>query len=483
MKPTRFEVAVLLITAVIISYQIFIPPLIGLADSGDFGRIIPWRGLSHVPTEYDQRYFNYFNSQYRIIPKWAGPDWYKTSTSLIIAPSRWISIRIGRDQYFDIRILAAIHILIFMLGLWLILAGSRSLTTSLRVTLCSLLVLIFTDAGYIAYFNSFYSEATALSFLAVAVGSSLVLLTNRSSSVALLIGYFVAIGMLITSKPQYIPIAPGLALFGVYLSRVVKFTWKYPLSGFLAAAVTCMAFWYFTQTPRILGVQNAYIEIFMDLLPHSSTPRQDLSEIGLNPNFAEFTGTTPYQRDSPLNNPQFQAEFSEKINSLTVPMFYLSHPDRLYSLCARCAKHAFSTRVSRLGYYEAYTGKPLTLPFAIWSSVRENMFPRSMFFLVFFCATGLGAIALQIKTSSTVYKNLCILYQLFILIAVAQFFVAVLVGGGEADLEKHLFMFNLAFDVCFILCVLWTVYTLQTFRSSFLNKKVERAPVESLAIQ
>jgi hypothetical protein len=50
------------------------------------------------------------------------------------------------------------------------------------------------------------------------------------------------------------------------------------------------------------------------------------------------------------------------------------------------------------------------------------------------------------------------------MIALAQFFVAVLVGGGEPDLEKHLFMFNLVFDPCLILFVLWAITRIQRFR-------------------
>lgn len=469
MKPTRLEVAVLLIAAGIIAFQVFIPPLIGLADSGDFERITAYRGLSHVPTEYEQKYFSYFNSKYRIIPKWKG-EWYKTSTSLLIVPSRWFSIRIGQDQFFDIRILAAMHVLVFMLGLWLILVAGRPLTTSLRITLCSLLILIFTDVGYIAYFNSFYSEATALSFLAVGVGSSLVLFSNRSSSVLLLIGYFLAIGMLVTSKPQYIPLAPVFGLFGIYLSRYVRYAWRYWLSVGFALALVCIAVWYNFQIPQIMRVHSAYVEIFMDLLPNSKTPQQDLVDLGLNPDYAAFTGTTPYQLNSPLDDPRVGTEISEKVQSYTLPLFYLSRPGRLYELFARCSKYAFSNRVSRLGYYEAYTGKPaLSQAVGIWSSVRENVFPRSVFFLSFFFATGIASGVLLVRTSSATSKNLCLLYLLFILIAVIEFFVPVLVGGGAPDLEKHLFMFNIAFDVCLILCVLWAVSTLQTFRPSFLK--------------
>src|SRR6185369_3062587 len=141
MKPTRFEVIALLITSVVITYYLFVPPMIGLADSGDFERILPWRGLAHVSNNYNDKYFFYFNSRYLIVPTVKEPDWYKTSTSLLIMPARWFSIRIGQNQFFDIRILGAVHALIFLCGIWVILVSIRSLRLGLRIILSALLII------------------------------------------------------------------------------------------------------------------------------------------------------------------------------------------------------------------------------------------------------------------------------------------------------------------------------------------------------
>lgn len=465
MKPTRLELLVLLIGAGIIAYHLFTPPLIGLADSSDFERILPRRGLAHVSTEYEKKYFFYFNSKYRIIPPWEGPEWYKTSTSLLITPARWFSITIGHDQFFDIRILAAIHTLIYLFGLWLILVGTRSLRISLRVILSVLLIIIFTDVGYVAYFNSFYSEVTALTFLAVGIGSSLMLIFCTSSNALILLGYFLATSMVVTSKPQYVPLAPAFALFGIYLSKYMRQSWRYWLSGGLAVSLCCLALWYYRQSPKSIVVDSAYIGIFTDLLPNSRSPQKDLAELGLNPDYAVFSGTTPYQSDSPLKTDhQFQSEFFARITSHTLPLFYLTHPDRLYRLCVRGVKHSFSTRVRRLGYYEAHSGKPrYAHPFGIWSVARESVFPRSILFLAFFFATAIGVIVLFIKAASTTSRGIYLLYLLLMFIAVSQFFVAVIVGGGEPDLEKHLFMFNLGFDVCWSLFLLGAVNLLKAF--------------------
>jgi hypothetical protein len=166
-----------------------------------------------------------------------------------------------------------------------------------------------------------------------------------------------------------------------------------------------------------------------------------------------------------MKDPAFEKEFAAKSGSLTVPLFYLARPGRFYQLCSRCMKHAFTTRVPRLGYYEASTGKPpLAHPDGPWSAIRESVVPRSALFLGFLLATGIAAAVLFIRRASPQRRCLRLLYALFAFIVVGQFLVGVLAGGGEPDLEKHLFMFNLAFDVCLILFVLWVVDGVQRLR-------------------
>ena len=468
LRPDRFEGGALAVAAAIIAYQIFVPPLIGMADSGDFGRLIHWRGLSHVSTEYSEMYFRHFNSKYRIVPPAPGPDWYKSSTSLLIAPSRWLGMHLGNDGIFDIRLFAAPCVAVFLFGLWLILTSTRGLPMGWRIALAAFLTLILTDVGYVSYYNSFYSEGTALAFLAVGTGCYLILIVQKSTSVLYLIGYFLAIAMVITSKPQFVPLVPGFAGLGVYLARSVRAKHKYWASAAMAAGLCVLGVWYLREAPPMLRVQSAYIEIFMDMLPNSPTPREDLIEMGLNPDYAAFSGTTPYQVDSPMRDAKFSAEFAAATNSLTIPWFYAKHPRRSYGLCVRCMTHAFTTRVPRLGYYEAETGRPprAQAP-GLWSNVRERLFPRSVPFICFFLGVSVLASILWIREGSAASRGIAALCLLLVFIAVAQFLIASLVGGGEPDLEKHLFMFNLAFDACLVLLVVGAIQLLNVSHLPF----------------
>lgn len=466
MKAYRFEGPILLMALGVIVYQLFVPPLIGIADNWDFERLMGQNGLAHVSTDYNDKYFRYFNSRYRIVPITVPSDdlhAYRSSTSLPMRLARLLSIAVGQGEFLDIRFQAAIYTTLLLFGLWLILASTRALGTGLRIAESALIVVILTDVGYVSYFNSFYSEATAFALFIVAIGCCTTLISQQFSSVLLLICYFLASGLLVTSKPQYAPLVLVFAPLGIYITRHVRLARRYWLAATMAIALCLVGIWYYNQVPNILRLHGAYVEIFMDLLPNSTTPEQDLADLGLSADYARFSGTTPYQPDSPLNNPEIRDSIKARIKSLTIPLFYLRHPRRTYWLCARCVRHAFSTRAPRSGYYEESSGKPpYSQPFGVWSFIRERIFPRSVVFLAFFLITGIAAAVLLLKTSSATIKGLNLLYALFVCIAFAQFFISIIAGGGEPDLEKHLFMFNLAFDACIVLFVIGIVYSLQT---------------------
>src|SRR5215471_7967519 len=147
MKPTRFELVVLLLFASIIIYTDFVPPVVGMADSGDFDRFFAQTGLFYVETSYEDRYFNFLNLKYRIISKTPEEEPYRSSSAMLVRAARWLSIQGGEKDFFDIRMLGALWLTAFLLGIWLILIPTRSLSLFARIIVAGSL-LIFSDVGY-----------------------------------------------------------------------------------------------------------------------------------------------------------------------------------------------------------------------------------------------------------------------------------------------------------------------------------------------
>jgi hypothetical protein len=162
MKAGRFEAAVLTLFLLISPYQLFIPPLIGIADNGDFERMRIPNGLMRIPDERTDQRFDFFHSKFAIVPQ-------KGLRHLLLPFIHSSVCRRGTvvERTFhrprDLRCPDAWRRLSVVLP-----AGNLSSSESdrewqfkWRCLLAISLFILFTDVAYFAYFNSFYSEPTA----------------------------------------------------------------------------------------------------------------------------------------------------------------------------------------------------------------------------------------------------------------------------------------------------------------------------------
>ena len=450
-----FEAIVLLLFAAITSYQLLIPPLIGIADNGDFIRVLLPVGLERIPTAYDDNYFHHFNSKYRIV---APPDTasdYKSSVVLLATPARWLNRQFIDSHLFDIRVLACIYLVIALAGLYLLLRWTRGFTLPWRASIAALLVLVFTDPPYTAYFNSFYSEAAAIAFLMAACGCALAVMTaGERAAWAALTGYFLFAGLLVSAKPFYALFGLLLAPFGVYLAGRTRLVRRYAIGSALAGALLILSVWSYSLTPDWLRLNANYIGLFTSALARSPTPVEDLKELGLNPDWVQFVGSTPYEKNSPaVTDSGFRLEFADRVGSFTVPGYYLRRPARLYGTAAGVAQSILTTRPHYAGYYEKRTGKPpFAKPFSLWSDIRSFVFPASIWLVLIYCGSGAIALLLAVRgRCPQTRRDFLLLHGLLAGIAALVFIVPVLTLGTLDT--RYSSTFTVAFDFSLVLAV------------------------------
>ena len=92
---------------------LFVPPIIGMADNGDFYRIISQNDLYHLSNNDEDIYFGYFNKNYGIFKynNEIGKTLISTQ-SIFIKFAVFIDKIITKDYVFDIRVLAFLYIII-----------------------------------------------------------------------------------------------------------------------------------------------------------------------------------------------------------------------------------------------------------------------------------------------------------------------------------------------------------------------------------
>lgn len=452
-RPDRAEVTALVFIAVLAITLLTFPRFVGVADQGDFQRLMRWGGLAYPTLEPHDKYIGWVTKVYPYeknpFTAWRGAP---SSEALFIKSAAVLGL-IWSSQTFDLVVLGLLHVLAFVIAWGVLISGWRQFTGTRARVLFPLIAIVFCDIGYLAYFNSFYAEPSSLIFLVATLGLGLMLVSGERSGIPLLIAYHICAGLLVLSKAQNAPFAVALIVFGIHLRfRSPDKRWRRTnLAGMLSmAALTIIGA--MVTTPQMKQA-NLYNSVFNGILRSSTAPDKDLDQLGLPAEYAVLAGTTFFD-DNPridIRGEDFARKFYEKVGRVSVVNFYLSNPSRLWRMLEITSARAYTLQPPALGNFDklsglAYASKATR--WSLWSQFKQRYLPHSIWFTLILVATILAAIAFQYRREHN--TGLLVLMVAYWMMLGLSLLTPVL-GDGENDLEKHLFNFNAILDLFAIL--------------------------------
>jgi hypothetical protein len=149
---------VVILLGLILSYQLLIPPVIGMADQGDFSRIFNRFGIKSDISDRNRRYLRYFIRTWTIQRGAGAPTGFLSPDIVLLAISLRINQLLFKSYTFDMRSLALVRMALFLFAALLILRLGWRQGPLLRIVAAFGLLVVFADVGYVAYFNSAYVE-------------------------------------------------------------------------------------------------------------------------------------------------------------------------------------------------------------------------------------------------------------------------------------------------------------------------------------
>lgn len=144
------ECATVLAAIVVLGIQLFIPPRVGLANNGDFSRIIGVFGLG-APSEDE---YAYADLKYRFDPRYRWQAGYYSSETLLAAASVGLNSLFSKPGVFDLRWMGFLHGLLLVLSLYLLQPLLADMSSLRRTILSISVVFAFGDFMYSSYLNS-----------------------------------------------------------------------------------------------------------------------------------------------------------------------------------------------------------------------------------------------------------------------------------------------------------------------------------------
>ncbi|EKQ50453.1 MULTISPECIES: hypothetical protein [unclassified Clostridium] len=468
-----------IILAILITVGVlFIKPQVGVADQGDFDRVMGPSGLTLLDSDINNpkfiRFYDYIVTDYKIAKI---DDTIKIlsrcSLSYLIIYINDICKLLGQS-IFKTQYLATVYSIIYILAFAIILK-SLNIKNNIKLIIVALLILfVFFDGNYLIWFNSLYGEPMMITALLLFIASVLnyihykYVIKNNKNIMLRIIFILLTAFLFIGSKLQVVTALP----FIIFL--LIKIIWnnKHTLNAInliISFALICIIIIYpirISENSDNLSKDTQYNSVFYGVLNGSKTPEQDLIDLGLNPDMAveakkhAYLDSSEYVKYIP-GSEITDEEFYNKINNSKLAIFYLTHPIRLFNGMKYTAGKVFYTSTSLGKCYQSYTQTPVRElhRFTLWSYLRENILPKNLYFIILFYLTVIiFSFYEYFKNKSNLYiKNVLFLLWTVILISVAQFPMP-FVGNGKADTAKQLFLFNFIFDWLLLLTFTYIIF-------------------------
>ncbi len=460
MRPDRIAAALGAgAAAVLLAAQLLVPGFVGLADNGDFVKVMAPAGLAYADSAED-RHFKFAPSEFAFAPARPDPGGYHTSETLLAGAAARIAKGLGARD-FDIRALGALHAALLVTALALLILACGDLHPAARWTAAALLAFVFTDVAYAAPLNSLYGQAASLVFLMLAAGVAALAVRRGALRGGALAAYFLLAALFVCSKPQESLQAPLLAAFGLRLA------WTGPVRGRIAAAVLAgsllvAAVVYFRATPPSLRRVAIYHAVFNELLPHSPDPGGDLDRLGLPRDLLRLSGTTAYDPQSALGDPAFRAAFDARVGYFALARIYVSDPGRIASVLRRAAWKGARMRPPFFGNYPKAAGRPpraAAEQFALWSDLKFLARPAMLGVWTALLA-GTAAAALATWRRSSPRGRLAREGLVLLSLTAALELAVCAFADAHIELVRHLYVFDALVDLVFVACAVWLVETL-----------------------
>jgi len=429
----------------IVVFQVFVPPSIGLADNGDFGKI----SLKfHLRVPYDPsmpKGSPYIHLHWVFAPESSWHSGFHSAETLLVNVARPLNRLISSAGTFDLRCLGAVHAALFLVAFAFFVPLTGAVRPALQATVLAVAIFFFCDAMYSTYYNSFYMDAAAFVFLMLALVFLVRAARPREHGPGDAWAAVLFSVLMLTSKSQHAPLAIPLIVFVLWKRRAM---WRRHALLASVAAVSLLAggaaYSLIEGTPPGYANPCLFNIIFARLLPTAENPSAELASLGLDDSYLEFMGMNSYAPEAPLLRKNYWAkEFLGRTSFPLLARFYILHPARALSVAGGDLREAARQRPLRqglgsVGNYEPSAGYPPyaeSNAFAAWSAAKRAALESCPWLYPLLFAIALGIVAWAHPAGGVALG----------LMEALEFGLSGMTDSVEVT--RHLFFFNAIWDV------------------------------------
>ena len=435
------------IAALILFWQLILPPVVGVANNGDFGKLLARFRLG-APAVFD-----YISTRYVFDDRYHFQSGVWSSELLLIWPMLQINTVISKDGGFDLRLMGIIQGSLFLLAIALFVPLLAGLNRSIRIAICAAALFMFCDFAYVGYFNSFYMDVSAYLFLILAVVMYLRVVRWRRCADSVVLA--ICCVFVITSKVQHAILGVWFAVL-FWVARDVLWGARTVAAGAVSVALLLCGWVVFRfSAPADYTAKAEFNVVFNQILPHVQNVDGALRELGLDDSYRVWIGTHAYTQGSRLEDPAFYVPFRQRVSYGRIGLFYLRHPMDAYLALSTSLNEAGRYRMP-MGNFDIESRQPPraeSRSFCGWSDLKRHLYHHHGARLLF---SFIGLASLLAALLAVNRRNLppgaVVGGIVFLFMAATELGVSAL--GDVFDAARHELLFIAQFDLL-LLAAVW----------------------------
>jgi len=359
-------------------WQLFVPPVLSVANDHDFEKILGPLCLGPIATN-NTPYFDYTVLHFAYDPDFCINWPMRTTNEAAFHAGLWLNHIFYSKTDFDLRFMGVIYGLIFFAGFVTLQRALRYVPLRLSIVAQATWIAVVCNAVYVPLFNTLYFDALSLATLTGALAALGVVALRKDAGIGWIAVASLWLAILAGSKSQHAPLAL-LCIPALWITRSAKLTR-------LAASLLIIAgAWLSLSTmPRFYQGEATFNALFYRILPTVPDRPAYLAETRIPPSWAQYSGEVAFAEDVPLRDPDWEVRFGDWFGPEALIRLYLRHPAAAWLIARENLDEASMDRVRirmsgvahRLGNYDESLGRPpqsISHFFTIWAPIKEAIF-------------------------------------------------------------------------------------------------------------
>ncbi len=452
-----------ILAAVISGVLLFVPPIHGYADNGDFYRAMLTNSIYRLPYDHTST-IDYVVNKFGIYQ-------YFNENGMIAFSSQTIFIQIAlffnklfySTKFFDIRFLGVVYYVFYLGAIYMLTKAFVYPYRKVRSYVVSLIVvLVFADSSFTLYFNSFFAEPVM--YISMMYGFAAIMLLAKGcyqKNWQMITLFFLSMVLLITDKSQNAPLALSFSAVAMGMMFLPNFkARRFAIMLGMFVLIGSGAFTY-TAIKKEFNDVNQYQSFTHGVLMDTGDPSKKIEKQGIDEQFALLRAEDYYPKTYTtvkVENDSIQTKLLPNNGIGWTLKYYAHNPKQFGILMDLASQDIMITQVKAVGDYVPSSKKPSgqLRYFTTYSQFMGAFFPGKFAFvcLLIIGLIGCYSVGMYMDIRAGRPHGVMRFFLVFGLCTIV-FFVPIIaiVGDGDADLAKHIFMTPVSLDLMFVLFI------------------------------